>query len=74
MEPEITNGVITAYNITYNILTDTDIITVPVSADDRMVIINDLAPYTMYEISVVAITIIPGPAVTITVLTEQAGW
>ena len=72
MEPATTNGIITEYRISYN-LTDNNIITVTAGASDRTVTISDLAPFTVYEISVVAVTIVAGPATTINVQTEQAG-
>ena len=59
--------------ISYNLLTDTNISTVTADASDRTVTISDLAPFTVYEISVVAVTIVAGPATTINVQTEQAG-
>ena len=72
-EPETTNGVITGYGITYSFSNDILIGNVTVNGTQRAVIIGGLDPFTTYNVSVFATTVVDGAAATDSVQTDEAG-
>ena len=69
-EPDTLNGIVRQYIITYN-LSGSDVITLTGTA--RRVTIGNLLPFTVYEFTVVALTIETGPGASDIVRTEEAG-
>ena len=68
-EPDVTNGIITSYEILYSVgnILDTDAISIPVDVitnTSYQVIIGELDPFTMYSVAVRAYTRIGGGELT----------
>ena len=72
IQPELQNGVITGYNITYLSQTENDIGFVPAGPNDRQANLTGLKEFVKYNISVVAFTVKgDGPPSVIIVRTDE---
>ena len=74
VQPELQNGVITGYNITYQAQTESDNGFVETGPNDRQANLTGLKKFVKYNISVVAFTVKGGgPPPVIVVRTDQDG-
>ena len=72
MQPELQNGAITGYNITYQSLTENDSGFVTAGPNDRQANLTRLKEFVEYNISVVAFTVKgDGPPFVFIVRTDQ---